>query len=410
MTDYPLSETPAEDAGNPLPEEQPAEAEAAENISAQQEESAQPIDLNTATKTQLVSLPHIGRTLAQRIIEARPIHTLAELAAIRGISPAAVEDLRPLVTISLPEEGLSAAETSPEAEEPETAEALPTLRAAESLEALEEEFLGEAEPAAEPPAEGQAETDASEELERLEEAVLGQEDTEDLGPIPSAPPPEDAPEPLEEAPLPEEPPAPAASPEPQPAPGGISRSHAWWLAFVSALVTLVLAIVFSLAVLAGINGGLRYAGPQDIRQVSRQVEGVNQQMEALNRDVEGLRNRLDNLEALSGRVDNLERQSDSIQGAVGDLQESLSTMEGDLETLDDSVTSLQTQVDELTQEQDTFQSFFQQLGNLIDEFFAGEGAAATPETPSTPAVGTITPTLTPTMHPPTPTPSATAAP
>ncbi len=401
--DYPISETP-EEAENPLPEEQPAETGDAEIISPPPEESAEPIDLNTATKTQLVSLPHIGRRLAQRIIEARPIHALEDLAALRGISLAAIEDLRPLVTISLPEEAPPEPEASSEAEE-----ALPTLRAAEGLEALEEELLGDAEPEAEPPTEEEAETEAAEALERLEEAVLGQEDTEDLGPIPSAPPPEEPPEPPEEpAPPPDEVPA----PEPRPAPMGITRSHAWWLAFISSLVTLVLAIIFSLAVLAGINGGLRYAGPQDIRQVSHQIEGVNQQAESLRQDIEGLRSRLDNLESISGRVDNLERQSDSIQGAVSDLQENLSTMEGDLETLDDSVASLQTQVDELSQEQGAFQSFFQQLGDLIDEFFAGEGAVATPETPATPPVGTITPTLTPTSHPPTPTvtPSATSVP
>ncbi len=404
MNDYPPVEIPPEDAQEALPEEPLAEAEGMEVSLSQPEEPAEPIDLNTATKTQLVSLPHIGRTLAQRIIEARPVRALEDLADIRGISPAAIEDLRPLVTISppdTPEEETPAEELPSEPEEPETAEALPTLRATDALESLEEELLEAAEPEEEAAPEEPAEAEAAEELESLEEAVLGQEDTEDLGPIPAPPQPDEA------SGAPEEPSHPAEEPPPQPAPpaqGGVSRSQAWGLAFVSSLVTLVLAIIFSLAVLAGINGGLRYAGPEDIRQVARQVEGVNQRIDALQRDADGLRSRLDNLESLSGRVDNLERQSDTIRGAVDGLEEGLSSMESDLGALDESVTSLQTRVDELIQEQDAFQSFFQKLGSLIDEFFAPEGQegaeAPPPEalTP-TPTLNPLTPTLTPTATP-----------
>ncbi len=408
MNDYPPADIPPEDAQEALPEEPLAETEGMEVFSSQPEEPAEPIDLNTATKTQLVSLPHIGRTLAQRIIEARPIRTLEDLADIRGISAAAIEDLRPLVTISppdVPEEETPAEELPSEPEEPETAEALPTLRATDALESLEEELLEAAAPEEEAAPEEPAEAEASEELESLEEAVLGQEDTEDLGPIPAPPQPDEASE------TPEEPSSPAEEPPPQPAPpaqGSISRSQAWGLAFVSSLVTLVLAIIFSLAVLAGINGGLRYAGPEDIRQVARQVEGVNQRIDALQRDADGLRSRLDNLESLSGRVDDLETQSDALRGAVDDLEEGLSSMESDLGALDDSVTSLQTQMDELIQEQDAFQSFFQKLGSLIDEFFAPEGQEGASEAPTTPEAVTPTPTLNPLT--PTLTPTATPAP
>jgi competence protein ComEA len=43
-----------------------------------------PIDPNTATKPELESLPGIGATTAKRIIAARPLRTLDDLAAIIG--------------------------------------------------------------------------------------------------------------------------------------------------------------------------------------------------------------------------------------------------------------------------------------------------------------------------------------
>jgi len=62
------------------------------------------VDLNRASLAELETLPGIGPVLAQAIIDYRSAHrgfrSVDELADVRGIGPARMEQLRPLVTIS----------------------------------------------------------------------------------------------------------------------------------------------------------------------------------------------------------------------------------------------------------------------------------------------------------------------
>ena len=62
------------------------------------------IDLNKASKEDLDSLPGIGPVLAERIIAARPFHSVDDLSKVSGIGPKKFEDLRQLVIVQ-PEKG-----------------------------------------------------------------------------------------------------------------------------------------------------------------------------------------------------------------------------------------------------------------------------------------------------------------
>ena len=56
------------------------------------------VNLNTATLEQLESLPKVGAALAGRIVAGRPYRSLADLDRVKGVGPATLNLLSPLVT------------------------------------------------------------------------------------------------------------------------------------------------------------------------------------------------------------------------------------------------------------------------------------------------------------------------
>lgn len=67
---------------------------------------AKPFDLNTATFDQFHSLPGVGPVTAQRILDYRkksgPFQRVEDLLAVRGISAARLEKIRPYVMVKAP--------------------------------------------------------------------------------------------------------------------------------------------------------------------------------------------------------------------------------------------------------------------------------------------------------------------
>lgn len=62
--------------------------------------SLRPVDPNTATLRQLERLPRIGPATARAIADGRPYTTVEDLRRVRGIGPATLEELRPLLLIT----------------------------------------------------------------------------------------------------------------------------------------------------------------------------------------------------------------------------------------------------------------------------------------------------------------------
>ncbi len=65
--------------------------------------SAGPVDLNSASAQELEALPAIGPVTAQAIVDYRtangPFRSVEEIAKVKGIGPATLEKLKPLITI-----------------------------------------------------------------------------------------------------------------------------------------------------------------------------------------------------------------------------------------------------------------------------------------------------------------------
>jgi competence protein ComEA len=63
-----------------------------------------PVDINTAGEEELTSIPGIGKTMAQRILEWRqqhgPFRRVEDLMKVKGIGEKSLERIRPHVTIS----------------------------------------------------------------------------------------------------------------------------------------------------------------------------------------------------------------------------------------------------------------------------------------------------------------------
>jgi competence ComEA-like helix-hairpin-helix protein len=61
-----------------------------------------PVDLNTAPRDELMTLPNVAEKTANAIIQARPFQRIEDLDKVPGIGPATIERLRPFLTIKSP--------------------------------------------------------------------------------------------------------------------------------------------------------------------------------------------------------------------------------------------------------------------------------------------------------------------
>lgn len=331
-------------------------------------DQTKPVNVNTAKREELLTLPGVGPAIADRILESRPFTSIEELRHVSGIGSSLLENLQAMITVNdgssqpittaeaiapedvaaeteapvpLPEAGqeppeevqlpvsgeyveaqpeaapsadMSTPEATPEAEEPAEAEVQPPTTG-ERVEAQPEiPPAGEEAPEVEPV---EPETESS---DAVEASILPEEQTPGLQ--------------AEFAPPPGKQAATAAQPK------VVTRGQALWMAIGASFLSLILALVISLGVLAALNGGLQYVSPADLNALGRKVDGVTTQTQTLQQNLDGLRTRVNNLEGLSGRVGNVEDQAkqlrtdlDSTSQQVGQINQQMSQISSDIKNL-----------------------------------------------------------------------------
>ncbi len=316
------------------------------------------ININTADKEQLLTLPGIGDALAERILAARPFSSLDGLKDVDGIGDTMFGQLSPLVTLSdsddsenldeaeLPQEqseitAIADKSNAPaeDVQEPrllETAQDDDSLSIPESTQTSEDDLPGE-------PKSSQAEptqSDADEiELDTSAQEVDEVSFQQGKDRIPDHPQPD------------------FADPA-KPQPKFITQGCAFWLMLGITTVSLVLSVIASLGILVAVNGGLEFVSPREFMTLKRQVDGLTAQVNRIDSDLDDLYLRMENLESLSGRLGQLENN-------LAKLQKRIDNNDAQFEELSTGVDDLAEQVKEVQTETNSFSNFLDGLRKLL---------------------------------------------
>jgi prefoldin subunit 5 len=338
----------------------------------------EPLDINSAAIDELTTLPGVGLTMAERIIEARPYAAVDELRRVSGIGPSALERIRPLIKVkstnsksraiekapaeaeaievaTKPVESPVTQKTPPQEEMPVIEEIPPLTEETIPLEItppeeteLEEEVIAEVQDVIEsaPPVPGiEAEPATPETTVKLDDSK------EELPPEPPVMEATPAPNAVQMT-------APAAPPVEQQA-SSVRRTEVYGIALTFGFLSLLLSVVISLGILYLVNDGLLFVRPVELRAVDQRLSGVSLQTTQLQQDIDGLRTRLDNLESLAGRVNSVEKEAQQ-------LRSDMDTVSADAERLDQQVTQLTGQLKELQASSQRFQTFLDGLQKLLN--------------------------------------------
>lgn len=204
--------------------------------------------INEASRDELTALPGIGPALAERLMAARPFDSLEAVQAVKGINANLMNRLSAIVV-----EG-----DTPPAPEPRAVDKTPIeSRFSDIKEAI-----------------GEKSQSISQGFSELGESVRkqGKAAQQALEALPQK---------LEQTTK--------------------TRGQLWTI-MVSSVITVLVAILLTLAVLGGINGSLKFATGSQYRAMQLEASQLSAQVDVLQQDLDGLRGRVGMLEGLGDRI------------------------------------------------------------------------------------------------------------
>ncbi len=170
----------------------------------------------------------------------------------------------------------------------------------------------------------------------------------------------------------------------------VSQRRGCVLLLLGAVLGSLLGMIFSLAILLGLNGTLTFS--QTDAQLRRDITEANIRQEALQ---DALSTRDAQVDALATRLEGFDSQQADIDASLRDVSQEMATVEGqvtavsgDILTLDDRLDLTESQIETAAAAAESFNSF---LGGLRELLLEVEPSGPTPT-----AVGGSAPSATPT--------------
>jgi len=96
------------------------------------------VDINYGSMKELITVPGIGNSLAERIIEKRPYETLHDLVQVSGINEIKLSNLLPYLTLTAKKQKSSPPKKTSQKGKNETKEPITTLGTTEAFVFLED--------------------------------------------------------------------------------------------------------------------------------------------------------------------------------------------------------------------------------------------------------------------------------
>ncbi len=317
------------------------------------------ININAASKEQLVTLPGIGDALADRILAARPYSSLDGLKEVEGIGETMFEQLSTKITLAdsddsdsqlsqeLPQDQIES-EDKIDTHDPSQEEGIEPIQPETSGEDLEPSSSSETAPPSDEERPIEPESTLPEEQQpEQDDMAKGTSGSEKI---------EVAPKPakVEEPDISQKVSADTASQQSK----FITRGCMFWLMVGMTIIAVILSVLVSLGIIIAVNGGLEYVSPREFVTLKRQVDGLTAQVNRIDSDLNDLYIRMENMESLSGRLGQLENN-------LAKAQKQIEDSDAQFEELTTAVGDLAEQVEELQTDTTRFSNFLDGLRKLL---------------------------------------------